>query len=1543
MLLRPLAAGRRPARRAAILIVVLALLALFAVVGLSFIFYADAEATSARIYREAQGQSQGPSAVVPPDGGEAANQFVGFLVYGAKDTGGDLLNGMRGHSLAELLYGWSGKAGVHTVPFDGAGLPAFQGETISTVSPPLSRDKVVNYTVISGQVVDGNWSGGQRAPGSPRVVGTNTYVGRNVGVTYPDATNFFLASLDPRTGEVLVPSFFRPGMFSDTTNALSPSGTAMTGTPERYSFLRPRPKENTGFPAVPQNPDNTYTGDVQNLVGGVGVQKNDSLWMDIGLPPFDWNGKKVKALVAPLVLDLDSRINLNAAGNKGTTGGKSFGGYGPWEINAATMLTGGEFDRVVSNRLGGTNARSQGGLTTRYFLPPPSGGQPQPLPDYAQVNWGMAAGAQMTVPTSGGGSLAGLPTYTNYDNNTTAAQAQNHPSLFSAAEWPAPTSLPSPYTFTTAGTYPHTDLKRLAARYAYKFDWYDQMYVGGSAQNTLRGKTFPPPPAPQFDATEAAHGLRMEFTTLSTGFAVPMAPPVVLDYANSQFQKAAPAGNGPDTGHPTATPPTAYPTAQAGGASATAGASDFDGTNKMWVNRLAALGGVDVNRKLTPFPTDTTTGLPTGNSYPALADRQNLACDIYARLVMATGAKAQVDPVTGDVTNKATPGTPEFEALRYLAQLAVNIVDHVDADDISSPFIWNYSNTAAHATPSEMTGRVAGAMPDDTNIRLSVVFGTEKPRVVLNEAYSDYTNDPDEDVDFAATPPKKPMKPLQVRFWVELLNPTAAPYKNATTKGPLGDGSVELVTALPPSDPSLSPYQILIFRDDDGAVMAELRKPENTAGSLGSLQPQITLDFSKTDAAGGKKLPPNVDTSGATPQAKYAVAAGNGFVVLAPKVKQAGNADIQKLNADPLAGFAGDAVRVTADPDTTKVDGGTQGGLTYLRTLPDKMTLTDPQYRAKMKHVVVLRRLANPYAEATTAGNPFNPYVTVDILNYVPSMDAVFAASDATEPRKSKDDDATAGYDPKTPNGQTNRRYAVGRTQPLAGSYVKDTPPPATGSYNAADHLIAQNASAPGGGEVNHTFGRHNGEDANDPQVGTAAAPLATPFDWLPHFDRPLSNSLELLMVSCRKPHELTQTFIPANQSNLTAAGVNPWEKAGGHLAHWIEGKDPTQAVSATNPTNGLYRALDMLRVAPWDLNTPLGGKVHGRINWNTVQDPRVFAAALDVGSSTSLASLDANATWGALAGNRTPKTQPATPPSGAAGTSYVAGQNDVPFQSAGAVQYTDGGTLRGLPQLLQRSTTGTTPNLWVTSATHPYLQSEAARKLWNNSTTVSNAFAVWVTVGFFEVATDANGNVQYTETTVGGGSPGRATLGKEAYKEVPGDLRQQYFAVIDRTNLTLDPTDPTKPGPVPFFTGLEDSAAAGATTIKVKVSTAAVGTSATVYADGQPIKIVPFPKPVTTPPSTDTTDVLFVGTGPAPGNALSLPTNRERVTVTGITAYDPTTGVATLTVSGLTYAHPAGALVTNVVPGNPGPQGAISDVTQPAYKPVVLSFTRLR
>jgi len=67
------------------------------------------------------------------------------------------------------------------------------------------------------------------------------------------------------------------------------------------------------------------------------------------------------------------------------------------------------------------------------------------------------------------------------------------------------------------------------------------------------------------------------------------------------------------------------------------------------------------------------------SSSRAQQERQQLADEIYNRLLAVTGV-----PRAGRVPNQPTPA--ELRVRRWLAQLAVNIVDFIDEDDVSTPF-----------------------------------------------------------------------------------------------------------------------------------------------------------------------------------------------------------------------------------------------------------------------------------------------------------------------------------------------------------------------------------------------------------------------------------------------------------------------------------------------------------------------------------------------------------------------------------------------------------------------------------------------------------------------------------------------------------------------------------------------------------------------------------------------------------------------------------------------------------------------------------------
>ena len=99
-----------------------------------------------------------------------------------------------------------------------------------------------------------------------------------------------------------------------------------------------------------------------------------------------------------------------------------------------------------------------------------------------------------------------------------------------------------------------------------------------------------------------------------------------------------------------------------------------------------------------------------------------------------------------------------------------------------------------------------------------------------------------------------------------------------------------------------------------------------------------------------------------------------------------------------------------------------------------------------------------------------------------------------------------------------------------------------------------------------------------------------------------------------------------------------------------------------------------------------------------------------------------------------------------------------------------------GLDDTFLRRDPATNEPMLMIPGLHPYQRIEAARKIMNNTTTVSNVFAVWVTVGYFEV------------TTPVGTAPEAEQWGKEYYFEVPGDMRQKMFAIVDRTQIGVRP-----------------------------------------------------------------------------------------------------------------------------------------------------------
>src|SRR5262249_52875820 len=131
----------------------------------------------------------------------------------------------------------------------------------------------------------------------------------------------------------------------------------------KYLMLRPRTFDHS--PAFPYPED--LGGDVKNLADSPGYlipgtnqyASNDSIWLDLGFPvQVTPDGRKYKPLFAPLIQDLDNRVNVNVHSNvlgyrfheDDNTGRSlvsiSHQGWCPGEVS---------LQRVITGRLDGDN------------------------------------------------------------------------------------------------------------------------------------------------------------------------------------------------------------------------------------------------------------------------------------------------------------------------------------------------------------------------------------------------------------------------------------------------------------------------------------------------------------------------------------------------------------------------------------------------------------------------------------------------------------------------------------------------------------------------------------------------------------------------------------------------------------------------------------------------------------------------------------------------------------------------------------------------------------------------------------------------------------------------------------------------------------------------------------------------------------------------------------------------------------------------------------------------------------------------------------
>jgi hypothetical protein len=379
--------------------------------------------------------------------------------------------------------------------------------------------------------------------------------------------------------------------------------------------------------------------------------------------------------------------------------------------------------------------------------------------------------------------------------------------------------------------------------------------------------------------------------------------------------------------------------------------------------------------------------------------------------------------------------------------------------------------------------------------------------------------------------------------------------------------------------------------------------------------------------------------------------------------------------------------------------------------------------------------------------------------------------------------------------------------------------------------------------------------------------------------------------VGAGQPLPGTRTIAPARMRGVSASGV-PWSIEPGDTL--VVDTGPTQEnVVVTATTGTQFTAVFVQPHSPgFSITlTRTGERIPGKININTIWDVETLRAVCDPQPGNGFTRDHVDAIW------RNDLVSAANPYARTRGPGGMPGGQDHPFRgmaqpfTAGgpSTQYPDG---LGINDTLFRAGSSGSPLFQVPGTSHPYQQNELLTKVFNNLTTRSNVFAVWLTVGFFEV----------TDETV---RPVR--LGPEVGRAEARNVRHHLFAVVDRTNVVAQATAawvaayPPRPGVLP----------PGTMPALVTQTSAAVAPGQQTVAVGALNGLSPVPVPPDGPPA------LHVPWDIHAGSALVVERGSAREETVVVTAVGPAGFTATFG-----QAHPAGAGVT--VPfyrGNPGPQ----------------------
>jgi hypothetical protein len=531
--------------------------------------------------------------------------------------------------------------------------------------------------------------------------------------------------------------------------------------------------------------------------------------------------------------------------------------------------------------------------------------------------------------------------------------------------------------------------------------------------------------------------------------------------------------------------------------------------------------------------------------------------------------------------------------------------------------------------------------------------------------------------------------------------------------------------------------------------------------------------------------------------------------------REAGKDDLQKIAANiqrPVAVVI-DAIRKfdgtseTRRLSITEPDDGypayEDGGSQYnpIRDVPLDKELSDwdvlktndlhPRYR-----VVYLQRLANPLRDYHSTDNP---YRTVD------SMPIDLTTFNGVTSAAAGGDDAGGG-------GGTESLFTRerGDKDPAGANYLWTQEPldgnPRTIIPDVAECPIAnghyfQNRFAHSLGYLNRSYCYYE-----DPDNGTASyvdprstpdeyrgTPPGKPFPWLTWNNRPFATPQELLLVPNNRSSQVFKRFTPAGSTN----GYTNVAGAFSHLLNFFYTDD------GTTDRPQFYRLFDFVQVRSPFVGTEIQGDADkfaatsghtfhppangiptyrepGRINLNTVFSRDVFRAFLNLPDLT-----DGNL-WDEFVESRRGYSGPDHiigvmsddyPTMFARPFRSYAGKYFVPTEKLRDVvgNEIDSTIFRAHPsnsaQPLFEYQLEDNPEYSNTNR-NPFFRYQLLQRLGNSVTTRSNVYAVWITVGFFEVEWVGTSSVH----------PDGYALGQELGSDTGEIKRHRAFYIIDRS-----------------------------------------------------------------------------------------------------------------------------------------------------------------